>query len=214
MDESEILNQPWRSLKFIVLDLEGTGAQHKDLEGIVEIAAIEIAQQQITSNYFYRLINPQIKIPPIVSRIHGLKNSDLEGKPYIEDVKNDLLSFINNQILIGHNVIIDYRLLKLRLPNYSPKLLLDTKKISKHFWREMPKHGLDQLIERFDIANQLNDLPIQRGRHSAYYDAYATGLLFLKMISEKFSPNATLKDVHNICGINLEDTSSNQISMF
>ena len=71
------LNLPWRNSNFIVLDLEGTGAQHKEREGIVEIAAIPIKNKQLTSNYYYKLINPKIDIPPMISRIHGLKNKDV-----------------------------------------------------------------------------------------------------------------------------------------
>ena len=40
------LNLPWTASNFIVLDLEGTGAQHKVRVGIVEIAAIEISDKQ------------------------------------------------------------------------------------------------------------------------------------------------------------------------
>ena len=207
-------DSPWWHSSFIVLDLEGTGAQHKEQEGIVEIAAIEICNKQLTTKYYYTLLNPQIDIPPMISRIHGLKNKDLENEPILDAVKVDLLGFLNNKILVGHNVNVDYRLLKLKMPDYTPSLILDTKKISKHFWSSEPKHGLDDLIERFQIQNQLTDLPIKRGRHSAYYDAYATGIVFLKMLQEKFPEGATLKKVAEICSINSEPDKTAQTSLF
>ena len=196
------MDLPWWNSNFIVLDLEGTGAQHKEREGIVEIAAIEISNKELTSNYYYSLLNPQIDIPPMISKIHGLKNKDLVNEPILDTVRNDLLAFINNKILVGHNVNVDYRLLKLKMPDYTPSLILDTKKISKHFWGSESKHGLDDLIKRFQIENQLTDLPIKRGRHSAYYDAYATGIVFLKMLQEKFPDETSLRKVAEICSIN------------
>jgi DNA polymerase-3 subunit epsilon len=208
------LNLPWWNSNFIVLDLEGTGAQHREREGIVEIAAIQINNKQLTSNYYYKLINPQIDIPSMISRIHGLKNKDLESEPAFDTIKVELFDFLNNKILVGHNVNVDYRLLKLKMPDYTPSLILDTKKISKHFWSSEPKHGLDDLIERFQIQNLLTDLPIKRSRHSAFYDAYATGIVFLKMLEEKFAEGASLKIVADLCSINSEPDKSNQTSLF
>lgn len=208
------LNLPWWKSRFIVLDLEGTGAQHKEKEGIVEIAAIEIGNKEVTSNYYYKLLNPQINIPPMVSRIHGLKNKDLENEPIFENIKSELFEFINGKILVGHNVNIDFRLLKLKMPNYVPSLVLDTKKISKHFWNNAPKHGLDDLIERFEIQDLLIDIPIKRNRHSAFFDAYATGIVFLKMLIEKFPENTSLKEVSELCSINIEPIKNTQISLF
>src|SRR5579863_5296639 len=90
-------NMPWRNSNFIVLDLEGTGAQHKEKEEIVEIAAIQISNKQLTSNYYYKLLNPQIDIPPMISRIHGLKNKDLINEPIFDIIKDELLEFLNNK---------------------------------------------------------------------------------------------------------------------
>lgn len=208
------LNLPWGNANFIVLDLEGTGAQHREKEGIVEIAAIQIIDKQLTSNYFYKLLNPQIEIPPMISRIHGLKNKDLENEPVFDAIRVELLDFLNNKILVGHNVSVDYRVLKLKMPDYTPSLILDTKKISKHFWNSESKHGLDDLIERFQIKKQLFDLPIKRGRHSAFYDAYATGILFLKMLEEKLTEGASLKIVADLCNTNSGTNNSNQTSLF
>ena len=207
-------NLPWWKSSFVLLDLEGTGSQHKEQEGIVEIAAIETIDKQLTNNYYYKLINPKIDIPPMISRIHGLKNKDLEKEPSFNEIENGLLDFINNKILVGHNVIVDYRLLKMKMPNYTPSMILDTKKISRHFWSDDPKHGLDNLIERFQIQELLKDLPVKRGRHSAFYDAYATGIVFFKMLEEKFRTGASLKEVANIGSINPEAGQNNQTSLF
>lgn len=212
--DSIYFNEPWNKTSFIVLDLEGTGSQHKEKEGIVEIAAIEIKQKQLTSNYFYQLLNPQIDIPPRISGIHGLKNKDVDDKPIFDIIKLELLQFINNKILVGHNVGVDYRLLKLKMPNYVPTLILDTRKLSKHFFKTEQKHRLDDLIERFEIRNQLTNLPIKRNRHSAFYDAYATGTIFLQILTEKFPKQVSLRQIANLCSINFESKNQYQTTLF
>jgi DNA polymerase III epsilon subunit family exonuclease len=207
------LSLPWQESNFTVLDLEGTGAQHKENEGIVEIAAIQISGKQLTDIYYYKLLNPQIEIPPMISRIHGLKNKDVENEPIFDSIKIELLDFINDKILVGHNVNVDYRLLKLKMPTYTPPLILDTKKLSKQFWPNESKHGLDDLIVRFQIQHLLADLPVKRNRHSAFYDAYATGIVFIKMLQEKI-PYKSLKQVADICKIDSKSSENNQTSLF
>lgn len=208
------LNLPWRNSNFIVLDLEGSGSQHRENEGIVEIAAIQINNAQLTNDYFYRLLNPEIEIPPMISRIHGLKNKDLESEPVFGTIKDQLFDLLNDKILVGHNVNVDYRVLKLKMPDYRPSLILDTMKLSKHFWSSEKRHGLDDLIQRFEIDSLLSNLPIKRNRHSAFYDAFATGIIFLKIIEGKFSKDASLKTIADICSINPDANNTNQISLF
>jgi DNA polymerase III epsilon subunit family exonuclease len=208
-------NEPWRHSEFIVLDLEGTGFQHKEKEGIVEVAALHISNGKILDKFYYQMINPEIEIPPMVSRIHGLKNKDLLDKPTFSQIENDLFNLLQGKILAGHHVIVDYKLLKLKMPNYEPSLVIDTKKISKHFWRDERKHGLDNLIERFGIQDALVNLPIKRERHSAYYDAFATAKIFIKMMKEKFSPNSTLQELIRIAKIDqIQDNDNIQGTLF
>jgi len=207
-------NEPWWKSDFIVLDLEGTGFQHKEREGIVEIAALHICDGKIINDFYYEMINPEIAIPPMVSRIHGLKNKDLIDKPTFSEIKNDLFNLLNGKILVGHNVTVDYKLLKLKMPNYEPSLVVDTKKISKHYWRNERKHSLDSLIERFEIQDALVNLPIKRGRHSAYYDAYATSIIFIKMMKDKFSANSTLQELIRIAKVKINSNNNTQGTLF
>ena len=208
-------NEPWWKSEYIVLDLEGTGFQHKEKEGIVEVAALHVCDGKILNNFYYEMINPEIEIPPMVSRIHGLKNKDLINKPTFFEIKNSLFNLLQGKILVGHHVSVDYKLLKLKMPNYKPSLILDTKKISKHYWRNERKHSLDSLIEKFEIQDALIDLPIKRGRHSAYYDAFATSIIFIKMMTDKFSNNSTLQELIRIARIDrVEDSNNLQGSLF
>ena len=123
-------------------------------EGIVELSAIRIRSGEITNEYFYRLVNPEIDIPPMISKIHGLKNTDLLNEPKFKEVSSDLLEFINGQNLIGHNVQVDYRLLKRKLPDYEPSLVIDTYKLVKNRVKGLKSYGLDNLIMHFHIEDK------------------------------------------------------------
>lgn len=208
------VTRPWSQSDFIVLDLEGTGSQHKEKQEIVEIAAIPINGGRIVEPFLYKLINPGIEIPPVVSKIHGLKNADLLNEPGFDGVKDEIFGFLHQKILVGHHVHVDDGVLKLKMPDYRPLSILDTRKISKYFWAHEAKHGLDDLIERFAIQDMLTNLPIRRGRHSAFYDAYATAILFLKMLEEKVSKDSSLQQIMDICAVKPGPGSAAQPLLF
>ena len=54
---------------------------------------------------FYRLVKPPGGyIPPSVTKIHGISSEDVKDAPSIEMVLPEFCSFIQDRILIGHNV--------------------------------------------------------------------------------------------------------------
>ena len=55
---------PWHQARLIALDLEGTGAQDRDDEAILEIAAVPLTDGQPDMDRSYcTLVNPQRPIP-------------------------------------------------------------------------------------------------------------------------------------------------------
>jgi len=93
--EKSILNN------VIYLDIETTGLDELSSE-IIEIGAIKVKDSIIT---IYRtLIKPVGKVPSSIYELcSGLLEADLENAPSLQDIKKDLLSFIEDYPLICHN---------------------------------------------------------------------------------------------------------------
>ena len=88
----------------IVYDLETTGINPKRAE-IVEIAAHRLsAIGSEVAQYHSYVKPPGGHIPRAATRIHGIKEKDVENAPGIEMILPELLRFIQDRILIGHNV--------------------------------------------------------------------------------------------------------------
>jgi len=104
-----------------------------------------------------QIINPKKPIPFASSQIHHLYDIDVKNATYIEDVIDDILSYINEpDIIVWHNIEYDENMVKLELKRleqeykYQPKQVICTmnesinycklpKKISSSQWYKRPK---------------------------------------------------------------------------
>ena len=88
----------------VVYDLETTGINPKTAE-IVEIAAQRLSVIGDEVERFYRLVKPPGgHIPRAATRIHRIDAETVKDAPGIEMVLPELVGFIQDRILIGHNV--------------------------------------------------------------------------------------------------------------
>ena len=60
---------------------------------------------------FYSLVNPRMRIPPVVRRMTGINNAMLKDAPHIEEVMPKFLKFMGDGVLVSHNTIGDLKFL-------------------------------------------------------------------------------------------------------
>ena len=88
----------------VVYDLETTGINPKTAE-IVEIAAHRLSAIGDEVERYYRLVKPPGgHIPRAATRIHQIDEETVKDAPGIEMVLPEFFGFIQDRILIGHNV--------------------------------------------------------------------------------------------------------------
>ncbi len=90
------LNKP-----LVIFDLETTGVQVAT-DRIVEIYCIKI-QPDGSEEHLHQVLNPTIPIPPVVSKIHGIWDKDVVGKPTFAEFGKELNAFIGNSDFGGFN---------------------------------------------------------------------------------------------------------------
>ena len=88
----------------IVYDLETTDYNPKRAE-IVEIAAKRLNIIGNEVERYHQYVKPSRAIPAASTRVHGIDNETVKDAPSIEAVLPGFLGFIQDRILIGHNVI-------------------------------------------------------------------------------------------------------------
>jgi len=156
---------------YVVFDLETTGCNPvKDY--IIEIGALKIVNGKIHSS-FNELINPGIAIPNYITAITGITDGMVKGKPFIDEVLQDFLAFCQEDYILGHNILFDFKFIKAKChqKGYAfNKKALDTLEISRKHLRQLPSRSLGALCQYYGI--ELSHA------HRAVHDAFATHQLF------------------------------------
>lgn len=89
----------------VVYDLETTGTDVKTAN-IVQIAACRLnaSENKKDSDYEQYVNPPDGHIPKASTDIHGISEVDVKDKPSIKDVLPEFCDFIQDSILVGHNI--------------------------------------------------------------------------------------------------------------
>ncbi len=80
------------SKPIVFLDIETTGIDIVN-DRIVEIALLKISTDGSEEELLH-LINPEVPIPAEASRIHGITDEDVAGKPVFKEVAKNIVKFI------------------------------------------------------------------------------------------------------------------------
>ena len=140
---------------YIALDLETTGLEAKQ-EKITEIAAIKIIDGAVAGQ-FVTLVNPMRRLGMHITRLTGITD-EMAALGKEENVAmQELLQFIGDDILVGHNLIFDYSFLKQWAVNQKIPLELsacDTLRIARALLPGAQSKKLESLCEYFQIERE------------------------------------------------------------
>ncbi|WNO76806.1 3'-5' exonuclease [Streptomyces sp. AM8-1-1] len=163
----------WPTL--LVADIEGNGNNPPDL---VEVAWFPVRHGQADKTTAGAwLTKPNRPVTPFAARVHGLTNQVLEDKPGWDEIRDEVHTMLGTEWIAAHNAHVDYRVLSAHLPKWQPAGVIDTHRLAKATYPDLPKHSLDALIEH--VAPDLREAPAQH--HRAPFDAYATAQLLIAM---------------------------------
>jgi DNA polymerase III subunit epsilon len=163
----------------VLFDTETTGLDPATGDRVIEVAALELINDLPTGRHFHALIDPERDIPEEVTRIHGFRSADLNGKPKFADIAADLVAFFGDARLIAHNAPFDFRFLefefaRLDLPPLDLERMVDTLVLAKTRFPGMP-NSLDALCRRFAI-----DLSL-RTTHNALLDCRLLAEVYVEL---------------------------------
>ena len=198
----------WTAAFVVALDLEGSGAQDRDSEAILEIALVPLAAgQPDTTSAYTTLINPGRPVPrrPWISP--GLTGAALAAAPGPAAVEPELAHRINGQIVAGHNVGVDWRVLHRRYPAIAPVGLIDTLRLAHHL-QLGAKNSLTVLAAQLGLTPEVERLAARSQPHRALWDATAAALLLPALVARCWPHGATLADLLRVAAIDLEPRSA------
>ena len=87
--------------RVLAFDLETTGVSTNN-DRIVQVALVGANSEGEPVNYDM-IVNPQRPIPMGASRVHGIYDSDVRGKPVFKHYADDLFALMDGAVIVGHN---------------------------------------------------------------------------------------------------------------
>jgi len=189
------------AMRQIFLDTETTGLYPAQGHRIIEIAAVETINRQMTNRHFHYYLNPEREIDEAAQQVHGISLESLQDKPKFNEIADSFLQFVDGAELIIHNAPFDVGFLNSELGRIDKPMLetvagniIDTLKMAKDM-RPGQRNSLDALCRHYDIDNS------KRTLHGALLDAQLLAEVYLAMtrgqdslISEGMSAAAILEN--------------------
>ena len=144
-------------MRLIVLDTETTGFTPTSGR-IVEIAAVEMLDGKPTGRNFHHMLNPEHPISEEITKITGINDAMVAGKPTFADIAQAFIDFVGDDKLVVHGTEFDKAFLDQALfdigldwPHLSKReLWVDTLPYFKEKDLGEPC-SLDALCERYQI---------------------------------------------------------------
>jgi DNA polymerase III subunit epsilon len=167
-------------MRFIAFDLETTGFL-PGIDQIVEIGAVKYVDGKPDA-LFSTLINPRRSIPDAASRVNGITDDMLVGKPLIEDILPKFAEFCGDDFLVAHNAVFDVQFLSADISKHEtlgPRgIALCTCAIAKKVLPGLANYKLGTLVQHLKIS--------ATEFHRAEQDAGYCGELFVRMMHKNF----------------------------
>lgn len=160
---------------FTVIDLETTGRSNRP-EDITEMSAIRY-RNYVAVATFSVLVKAANPVLPFVAELTGITDEMLIHEEPIEEVIIDFAKFIQDDVVLGHNVSFDLGLVNSALEMIDDYPLrndyVDTLRISRLLNQDSLNHKLHTLCEYFGVEREVG--------HRAEYDCVQTASVYIEM---------------------------------
>lgn len=195
---------------YTVIDIETTGLSSL-YDQIIEISALKFRNNELVDT-FTSLVKPfdfddafisyddedssdLWYLPSFITSLTGITDDMLKDAPKIKSVLKDFMDFIENDILIGHNVNFDINFLYDNISEIFNKEFsndfIDTMRISRRINTDLPHHRLSDLSQFYGFDYS--------GSHRALKDCQLTNACYLKLKDQIISIYGSEKEFIEIC---------------
>ncbi len=150
---------------YVVFDLETTGI-NQERDAIIEISAIKVQNHEVIGE-FSTLVNPGRHIPAGATAVNGITDDMVKDAPTIKTAMEDFLLFIENNVLVGHNIhTFDMNFIYDAALNFLGKEIkndyVDTLYMARRYLPQLSHHKLTDVASHFGIQTE--------GAHRALFD--------------------------------------------
>ena len=172
---------------YCVLDTETTGLSAY-YDEVIEIGILRIRDGQVENRYS-QLIKPEYPISGFITSLTGITNEMVDGMPSIAEVKGQVLSFLGDDVIVGHNISFDMRFLNAAFDDDVENEYMDTMQFSRKLYPELRHHRLSDMAKHLSLSNN---------EHRAIADCITTQQLYESLKNTMAQKNLAIEDLWSV----------------
>ena len=161
--------------EYIAFDTETTGL-NAQTDRLTEIGGWRFKNGEILEE-FNTFVNPGMHIPSEITKLTGIRDSDVADAPSEEEALRQFIAFAGDRPLIAHNATFDMSFLGAAASRhgmrYTP-VVLDTLVMARALLPDLKRHKLDVVSDRLDLP--------KFNHHRASDDALVVARIMAKFI--------------------------------
>ncbi|MFO7889485.1 MAG: exonuclease domain-containing protein [bacterium] len=157
----------------VAVDIETTGL-NLDEDVIIEIGAVKFNGRRVEDEWS-TLVNPRRSISSFITRLTGISNNMVRNAPVLPDVMGDLIAFVGDAPVVGHNISFDLSFLQ-RAGALKHNQDIDTYELAAVLMPTASRYNLSALAQQLNVL-----LP---ATHRALDDAKATHAVFIALLEK------------------------------
>lgn len=169
---------PLDRLSVTVIDTETTGLDPDQGDEIIAVGAVRIVNGRILrQEIFDSFVRPRQLISESARAVHGISQDMLRAEALIEDVLPRLHRFVEDTVIVGHNIAFDMRFFAAAGPRCGVSFanpVLDTLLLECAINANQEDKSLEAIAQRLGLS--------VTGRHTALGDALSTAEIFIALI--------------------------------
>jgi DNA polymerase-3 subunit epsilon len=160
-------------LRCVAVDLETTGLIPGH-DRTLEIGAVAFTRAGGVEAEFAELVDPGIAIPRDASRVSGITDEMVRGRPPVAAALASFLAFLGDAVPVAHNAAFDIGFLAADAARFAlaapATAAVDTRALARAVFPGRRSYSLDALCR---------ELGLERSQHRALADARSCRMLFL-----------------------------------
>jgi ATP-dependent DNA helicase DinG len=169
----------------VAIDIETTGLD-ENREAIIEIGAVKFNGRRVEDE-FSTLVNPNRHIPDFITGLTGIDDSMVRQAPRLRDIMQELVTFVGEAPILGHNVRFDIGFLR-KAGMFEFHQTLDTYELAAVLMPTASRYNLGSLGQQLSIP-----LP---ATHRALDDARVTQACYVRLFDmARELPLETLNEI-------------------
>jgi DNA polymerase-3 subunit epsilon len=161
------------------IDFETTGLSPESGDRIIEVGIAILSGGRIVDRY-QSFINPQARIPAVVSSLTGINDSMVRTAPRAAQVMPEIINFVGDLPLVAHNASFDKRFMESelrRIGHRATNEFICSLRVARRVYPGAPNHKLATLVRLAGVQ------PAEQ-YHRALGDAEMTAGLWTRMVEE------------------------------